>query len=64
MLHVRPTSPALKVPIPERAGRFLEAAGERVRPSAYWTRRLADGSVEIVPEKPTTPERPKRPAQE
>lgn len=62
-MRVRPTSPGLKVPIPERAGRFLAPEGETVRPSAYWTRRVAEGSVELVPEleqQPSTEARPAR----
>ena len=44
-LFVKPVAGA-KVRNPDRQYQFLPAEGEAVPRSAYWLRRLADGSVE------------------
>jgi hypothetical protein len=50
MITLKPTSDAI-VLNPE-TGLALEPQGESVSETKYWRRRLADGSVVVVPESP------------
>lgn len=43
-MHLTPRK-GLRVPMPERGGIFLPAAGAECPDSRYWRRRLAEGAV-------------------
>jgi hypothetical protein len=44
-MHVKPTTPGLKVPIPGQPGIYVPEQGMRVTKSTYWRRRLRAGDV-------------------
>lgn|GEM_PF-921939 len=44
-IYLKPASATGKVRSADHGGAYLPAAGDWVRPSIYWTRRLRDGDV-------------------
>lgn len=48
-MRVKPATPGLRVPMPERGNALLPPEGADVPASSYWTRRVQEGSV-LVPE--------------
>jgi hypothetical protein len=58
--HLKPSRAGLKVAFAGRPGQYLDAAGELVSVSSYWTRRLNSGDVvevlEDAPAKTLEPE--------
>ncbi len=55
-IYLKPAA-GLRVPDPA-TGEALPAAGARVTPSTYWTRRLAEADV-VISTPPKTPKGPK-----